>query len=224
MGFGRTTKIYRCLQPFDAVSCAWSWGRRLANPHTAPFISANGTWVGCFSHAAPSETTLVCHHPSDHQYGAKRPSPGADRMANSSQGTRRFICTMRSAPSAIFGVISRTAASWPWLNVSCNSSRRSSIQYCRALAHASKGLGACHFFCCLMLAFLVVCCFSCCSFFFCYRFCGLLLFMVLLLLLLLPILLLLLLPLLLLCCCFVTAAAAGAFRLPTVEKPIFARF
>ena len=122
----------------------WSWVRRLANPDTArnvqrlpchgdmpPLISANrsgsGTWVGCFSHAASSETTLVCHHPSDHQYGAKRPSPGADRMANSSSGTWRFICTMRSAPCAIFEVISRTAASSPWLNASCNSTRRSSI-------------------------------------------------------------------------------------------------
>ena len=60
-----------------------------------------------------------------------------------------------------------------------------------------------------------MCCFSCCSCCFCCRFCGLLLFMALLLLLLLPVLLLL--------CCFV-AAAAGAFRSPTVETPIFARF
>ena len=44
--------------------------------------------------------------------------------------------------------------------------------------------------------------------------------MALLLLLLLPVLLLLL---LLLCCCFVAAATAGAFRSPTVEKPIFAQ-
>ena len=59
---------------------------------------------------------------------AKRPSPGAYRMANLSSGTWRFICTMRTAPCAIFELSSRTAASSPWLNASCNSTRQ---QLCR---------------------------------------------------------------------------------------------
>ena len=73
----------------------------------------------------------------------------------------------------------------------------------------------CHELLLFEVDFLSCAVFSCCSCCFCCRFCGLLLFMALLLLLLLPVLLLL--------CCFV-AAAAGAFRSPTVETPIFARF
>ena len=75
------------------------------------------------------------------------------------------------------------------------------------------------FCCCLMLAFLVVRCFSCCS----CCFAAALRFAVVhgVAFVLLPILLLSL--LLLLCCCFV-AAAAGAFKSPTVEKPISKMF
>ena len=146
---------------------------------------------------------------------------------------KTLLLTPSLSPTTFRGHTPRPQLFWVWHPCIRASLLRCLLCVCRFWP-SKKVCTACvtfcavfaSFCCCLMLAFLVVCCFSCCSCCFCCRFCGFLFvvygvafvvagsccccyclcnclcgcFCCL--------------------CCFV--AVAGAFRLPTVEKPIFA--